>query len=382
MPKYQRFEDLPAWQEAARLYNHVLDLLKQARLGLSPGYRNQLDRAALSVSNNIAEGFDRVTTGELLSFLAIARGSAGEVKSMISVIISRDDVATSRGELEHIRSGAESCARQLTGWIMAVETSPNAGRRHIHGPEREVRVAQECRQGIEVYGWVCGLGGRFCPIMHGRDLAQPLGGLLRSQVSLRLGQQLVADHKLLDRGGTQKRRIKVGVQLPMIGIGRVERSAMPAHRIRKRGEKQVVVADQAALENLRQAYPFFGGQLRQPLYRAPREEQEFKGPDGPIRHQHNPMGVGLDDARLALEFLIEVIEQEAPFPELKVLLLAGVFLFGHARQPVAGPDLAMGMRIRAAHGGAFVFKDLDPTIVGSQLARLAGPEVNHFADLG
>jgi len=67
MPKYQKFEDLPVWQEAARLYNRVLDLLEEPNLPLSPGFRNQLDRASLSVSNNIAEGFERATTKELLS---------------------------------------------------------------------------------------------------------------------------------------------------------------------------------------------------------------------------------------------------------------------------------------------------------------------------
>ena len=81
MPKYEKFEDLPVWQEAARLYNRVLDLLEERDVPLSPGFRNQLDRAALSVSNNIAEGFERVTTHELTAFLAIARGSAGEVRS-------------------------------------------------------------------------------------------------------------------------------------------------------------------------------------------------------------------------------------------------------------------------------------------------------------
>ena len=62
MAKYQHFEELPVWQEAAKLYNAVLDLFEQSSVPLSPGFRNQLDRAALSVSNNIAEGFERSTT--------------------------------------------------------------------------------------------------------------------------------------------------------------------------------------------------------------------------------------------------------------------------------------------------------------------------------
>src|SRR6266498_2926955 len=89
MPKYEKFEDLPVWQEAKRLYNKVLDLLEEPNAPLTPGFRNQLDRAALSVSNNIAEGFERVTTKELTAFLAISRGSAGEVRSMMAVVQDR-----------------------------------------------------------------------------------------------------------------------------------------------------------------------------------------------------------------------------------------------------------------------------------------------------
>jgi four helix bundle protein len=55
-----------------------------------PGLRDQLERAALSVSNNIAEGFERGTTNELLAFLYIARGSAGEVRSMMRILETWD----------------------------------------------------------------------------------------------------------------------------------------------------------------------------------------------------------------------------------------------------------------------------------------------------
>jgi len=46
----------------------VLDLLEEPNLPLSSGFRNQLDRAALSISNNVAAGFERLTTNELISF--------------------------------------------------------------------------------------------------------------------------------------------------------------------------------------------------------------------------------------------------------------------------------------------------------------------------
>ncbi|HYG24964.1 MAG TPA: four helix bundle protein [Verrucomicrobiae bacterium] len=143
MAKYQQFEDLPVWQEARRLYNVVLDLLEEPGLPLSPGFRNQLDRAALSVSNNVAEGFERATTNELQSFIAIARGSAGEVRSMMAVVKDRPKLKKHVLALQEIRSLAESCARQLTGWSGSIEKLPFEGRRHL--PEK-LRASRETTQ--------------------------------------------------------------------------------------------------------------------------------------------------------------------------------------------------------------------------------------------
>jgi len=55
MARYERFEDLPVCQEAERLYGAVLYLLEGSPKGLSHGFRNQIDRASLSLSNNIAD---------------------------------------------------------------------------------------------------------------------------------------------------------------------------------------------------------------------------------------------------------------------------------------------------------------------------------------
>lgn len=143
MAKYQKFEDLPVWQEAARLYNQVLDPLEEPGVTLTPGFRNQLDRAALSVSNNIAEGFERVTTNELNMFLAIARGSAGEVRSMMAVVKDRPRLKPIVRQLQEIRALAESCARQLTAWTSAIDSSPVQGKRHLTGEVKEKREAAQ-----------------------------------------------------------------------------------------------------------------------------------------------------------------------------------------------------------------------------------------------
>ncbi|KAF0172467.1 MAG: hypothetical protein FD161_4046 [Limisphaerales bacterium] len=143
MAKYQKFEELPAWQEAARLYNAVLDVLEAPGCPFSPGFRNQLDRAALSVSNNIAEGFERTTTAELAQFLGIARGSAGEVRSMMAVVVNRTKMKPVARELARIRALAESCAKQLTAWTGSIEGGPVQGKRHLTPEVKERRAVAD-----------------------------------------------------------------------------------------------------------------------------------------------------------------------------------------------------------------------------------------------
>jgi hypothetical protein len=79
----------------------------------------------------------------LLSFLAIARGSAGEVRSMIAVVVNRRSYAPIRPSLLAIRASAESCARQLTAWTGSLEDSPVQGKRHLTGPVKAAREMQQ-----------------------------------------------------------------------------------------------------------------------------------------------------------------------------------------------------------------------------------------------
>jgi len=130
MPSYKHFEELPVWKEGAGLYNLVLDLLEMHGGLLSSGFRNQIDRAALSVSNNVAEGFDRITTGELASFLGYARGSASEVMSMCATVMQRPKLKPALPLLNEIKHSAESCLRQLSAWASQIEKGPIQGKRH------------------------------------------------------------------------------------------------------------------------------------------------------------------------------------------------------------------------------------------------------------
>jgi four helix bundle protein len=129
---YQRFEDLPVWQEAARLFELADDILESAPPHMRPSFRDQLERAVLSVSNNIAEGFERGTTNELLAFIYIARGSAGEVRSMLTLLLRRKWAAHLKSEISNLKSVAESCSRQLRGWADSLQNSEIKGQRHLN----------------------------------------------------------------------------------------------------------------------------------------------------------------------------------------------------------------------------------------------------------
>jgi four helix bundle protein len=101
--QYRRFEDLPVWREAADLAHLMFEFTALDQFRSHPGLRDQLERAALSVSNNIAEGFERGTTNELLAFLYIARGSAGEVRSMLRVLETWDTFANCKSQISNLR---------------------------------------------------------------------------------------------------------------------------------------------------------------------------------------------------------------------------------------------------------------------------------------
>jgi four helix bundle protein len=75
----QRFEELEIWQQARALNKNVYVLLKNCD---DYSFRDQMRRASLSVMNNISEGFERRTKKDFAHFLDLAKGSAGEVRSM------------------------------------------------------------------------------------------------------------------------------------------------------------------------------------------------------------------------------------------------------------------------------------------------------------
>lgn len=129
--RYSRFEDLPVWNSAIDLAVQIYDLTSNPAFSGRYSLKDQIERAAVSVSNNIAEGFERGTNNELLAFLYISRGSAGEVRSMLCLFERLGAFANLKFEISNLKSKAEGISRQLRGWADSLQNSEIKGQRYL-----------------------------------------------------------------------------------------------------------------------------------------------------------------------------------------------------------------------------------------------------------
>ena len=139
---YERFEDLPVWKAAIELAVRVFELTRQPDFKGHGDLKNQLERAAVSISNNIAEGFERGTTNELLTFIYIARGSAGEVRSMFCLLERLPAFSNLQAQISNLKSLSESISRQLRGWADSLQNSEIKGQRYLNDKARQAAERQ------------------------------------------------------------------------------------------------------------------------------------------------------------------------------------------------------------------------------------------------
>ena len=144
--KYQRFEELPVWQAAIDLAVQTYEMTEAPEFKGRYSLRDQIERAAVSVSNNIAEGFDRGTNPELLTFLYIARGSTGEVRSMLCLLEKIAAFRNLESGIRNLKQQTESISNQLGGWIQALLNSGMKGQRYV---TEKVRVGERAKRGRE-----------------------------------------------------------------------------------------------------------------------------------------------------------------------------------------------------------------------------------------
>jgi len=149
MATARQFEELICWQKARALARLVYSLTKTSVFARDRGLADQIQRAAVSVMSNIAEGFERGTKADFLNFLFIARGSAGEVRAQLYV--ARDLGYITEGEFTKASHSAEEASRVLYAFIQSVQKSQYAGLQR----KKQVKSVEEEEQ--EMKDWIEGI---------------------------------------------------------------------------------------------------------------------------------------------------------------------------------------------------------------------------------
>jgi len=116
--KISRFEDLIAWQKARAFCANVHRLTSAGELQKNYGFRDQIQRAAVSIMSNLAEGFDRASRKEFHKFIVVAKGSCAEVRSLLYVAV--DAGLISKEDFHAAMRDAQELARILAGLRTAV----------------------------------------------------------------------------------------------------------------------------------------------------------------------------------------------------------------------------------------------------------------------
>jgi four helix bundle protein len=107
----EKFEDLEIWKEARRLNKIAYCSIETCR---DLSFKDQIRRAALSVMNNISEGFERRTPKDFAHFLDLAKGSAGEVRSM--TYAAEDLRILSNDTASELRMGYETLSKRIAAF--------------------------------------------------------------------------------------------------------------------------------------------------------------------------------------------------------------------------------------------------------------------------
>ena len=87
MAKYERFEDLPVWQHAIEIGIRIYEMVDSEKMVKDYRAKDQLIGAAISISNNIAEGFEYNGNKQFIRYLEISKGSAGELRSQLFLMM-------------------------------------------------------------------------------------------------------------------------------------------------------------------------------------------------------------------------------------------------------------------------------------------------------
>jgi len=99
--KVQSFENLKVWQDARVFVKSIYELTSSENFKKDYGLKDQIQRAAVSIMNNISEGFERDNNKEFMNFLGYAKGSAGEVRSMLYIALDLNYISKENFDINY-----------------------------------------------------------------------------------------------------------------------------------------------------------------------------------------------------------------------------------------------------------------------------------------
>lgn len=119
--KVECFEDLFIWQKAVEFAKDIYLITDKDGLKNDFGSKNQMRDAAVSISSNIAEGFERRSRKEYLNFLNIAKGSAGEIRSQLFVAFETGYL--NKAELDELREKAKFLSGPISNHVRSINNA-------------------------------------------------------------------------------------------------------------------------------------------------------------------------------------------------------------------------------------------------------------------
>lgn len=116
------FEEIEVWQLARSLVKDIYSITSTEKINRNYSLKDQIQRAALSIMNNISEGFERHSDREFANFLNIAKGSAGEVRSMMYVMLDMQYIDNKI--FNEIYSQTITISKSLSGFMNYLKSQP------------------------------------------------------------------------------------------------------------------------------------------------------------------------------------------------------------------------------------------------------------------
>ena len=126
--KIKKFEDLESWKKARRLTNGIYEATAAGSFTRDFGLKDQIRRASISILSNIAEGFERGGDKEFLQFLAVAKGSCGEVRAQL--YIATDQGYLSQNLFDRLFNEADEIGRLISGLMKYLSRSELKGSKY------------------------------------------------------------------------------------------------------------------------------------------------------------------------------------------------------------------------------------------------------------